>query len=58
MDIYSLSTAIQQFYQDNAKYPNQANFDEMLSHYLLSTPKDPSGNIEINGCKYGYIYEV
>ena len=57
-NIMNLRSAIEQSYQDNGEYPVQENFTEQLSPYIVSIPKDPSGNIEINTCKFGYIYEV
>ena len=58
-DIMMLRSAIEQYYQDMAEYPSKENFASWLSQYMARTiPKDPSGNIEIDGCKFGYIYKV
>ncbi|QFR38656.1 hypothetical protein A9Q91_00280 [Candidatus Gracilibacteria bacterium 28_42_T64] len=57
-DVLHLISAIEQSYQDNGEYPTKENFHKNTSMFLSNTPKDPSGAIEINGCKFGYIYEV
>ncbi|EFK96374.1 hypothetical protein LDC_1606 [sediment metagenome] len=51
-DLYSLQSALEQSYQDNAEYPTKANFKEMISVYMYSSAEDPLKNVEINGCKF------
>jgi hypothetical protein len=56
----ALMWAIEQVFQDNSEYPTSSNFENAVSEYLygVSIPQDPLWNVEINGCKFGYIYEV
>lgn len=57
-NIMLLRTAIEQSYQDHAEYPTLENFKDRVSPYIWEIPSDPKGNIEIDGCKFGYYYEV
>lgn len=57
-DIKMMQTAIEMHYQDNAEYPSIETLQDSLSAYLATIPTDPSGNIELNGCQFGYKYEV
>ena len=58
IDLKALQASIEQVYQDTWEYPTKENFNESVSLYMNKIPKDPKWNIEINGCKFGYIYEV
>ncbi len=57
-DLKSLQAMIEQSYNNNAKYPTKENFQETILAFWFKIPKDPSWNIEINGCRFWYIYEV
>ncbi len=55
--LQDLRGAIEMYYQDVAEYPDIQNFNEIKT-YIPYIPEDPLKNVEINGCKFGYIYEV
>lgn len=58
-DVTAINSAIIQYYQDNAEYPNsQNNLYSNIKPYLSREPKDNLGWEIINWCKFGYKYEV
>lgn len=58
-DLHALSSSVEQYYQDYAwTYPTKENFEKEILDYLPNIPSDPLGAVEIDGCKFGYYYEV
>lgn len=57
-DLSRLMSAIEQSYQDESEYPSINDFNEKVSIFMASIPKDPLWNVEINWCKFGYKYAV
>jgi hypothetical protein len=59
-NLQALMWAVEQVFQDTSEYPTKSNFTRLVSEYLYgdTMPPDPLGNVEINGCKFGYMYEV
>jgi hypothetical protein len=55
-DLYSIKNLLEIYFSDNWFYPSIDNFNEDI--YIDDIPEDPSKNIEINSCKFGYTYEV
>ena len=53
-----LQSAVEQSYQDNAQYPSYQDFNQQVSQYLYSIPKDEYAGKIIDGCKFGFKYEV
>jgi len=56
-DLKFIESAVEQYYQDNWEYPKKITKDSIWI-YISKIPKDPLWNVEINSCKFGYIYEV
>ena len=56
--LISLEIWIEQYYSDNSEYPTTIVDNKDLEYYLWRIPTDPSWNIEIDWCKFGYYYEV
>ncbi len=56
-NINALRWAIEQYYQDDSEYPSVKDFNK-IKVYIPQIPKDPLWNVEINWCKFGFIYEV
>ena len=57
-DLKMLSSVVEQYYQDMWEYPTNIIWNKDIEQYLWKMPTDPSWNIEINWCKFWYIYEV
>lgn len=58
VDMMSIKSSIEQFYQDNYEYPSTLN-DEKLSIYLyMWIPTDPKNGETVNWCTFWYKYEV
>lgn len=57
-DLYILSTYIELYFQEEWMYPSENEFMDNYPKFITTLPKDPSWNIEINWCKFWYLYEV
>jgi hypothetical protein len=57
-DLKVLQSAIEQAYQNENEYPSVKEFSEKTQEFLPRIPSDPLWNIEMNWCKFGYLYEV
>ncbi len=59
-DIYMLESSLEQAYMDDIKYPSVEEFEEKVSMYMYAEelPTDPLWAVEIDWCKFGYIYKV
>jgi len=58
-DLYSLKFWLEQYYQETLEYPTTIKWNKDLEVYFGKVlPTETLWNVEINGCKYGYYYEV
>jgi hypothetical protein len=58
MNLKAIQSALEQSYQDYGEYPSYEEFNQKVSEYLYTIPTDEFAGKIIDGCEFGFKYEV